>query len=208
MRRPMIAAALLLFALPMATALAQKRMVIYRCTDAHGALMVQNDTPCPKGSHQQKQVIDVPPALPAYAPRAERMPHIVAAEEARTEAAIERALPDPVPAAERTPPPALYQCMTWDQNSYLSEEATPQEHCAPLQTVALDGNPLNSTGNACEMVQDQCAPVAEDALCSIWKRRVDEAEFRWKFAAAGDGDPLRLEYEKLAATLSNSSCGK
>ena len=45
-----------------------KDVVIYRCTDAFGALTVQNDVPCPKGTKQQKQVIQPPPPMPAYRP--------------------------------------------------------------------------------------------------------------------------------------------
>ena len=39
--------------LPASGAIAQK-VVIYRCTDASGALTVQNAVPCPKGSKQDK----------------------------------------------------------------------------------------------------------------------------------------------------------
>jgi hypothetical protein len=36
------------------TASAQS-VVIYRCTDASGALTIQNGTPCPKGSKQERR---------------------------------------------------------------------------------------------------------------------------------------------------------
>ena len=57
---------------------AQQQVTIYRCTDARGALLLQNDEPCPAGYRQQTQVIDVPPALPSYIPREQRMPDVVA----------------------------------------------------------------------------------------------------------------------------------
>ena len=61
---------------PQATA--QQHVTIYRCTDATGALLIQNDQPCPEGHRQQTQVIDVPPPLPAHVPREVRMPEIAA----------------------------------------------------------------------------------------------------------------------------------
>jgi hypothetical protein len=60
--------------------------------------------------------------------------------------------------------------------------------------------------SACEQVADQCRAVPEEALCRSWRRRVDEAEFRWKFAGATGGDARRLEYEQLRATYENSTC--
>lgn len=189
-----------------ATAPAQARqVVIYRCTDAAGHVTLQNDVACPAGTRQQKQAIGAPTPMPAYVPRAERMPGVVAREQAHAEAEIERALPPPVPPAERVPPPALFECSTWDQQSYLTEEATPRESCAPLQVVGIDG--VSRPGaSACEKVADQCAAVPGDSLCLAWKRRVDEAEFRWKFAGAKDDGSRRLDYEKLAATYANSTC--
>lgn len=182
-----------------------KQVVIYRCTDAVGNVTLQNDVACPAGTRQQKQVIDPPPPLPAYVSREERMPAVVAKEEARTDAAIEQILPSPVPVAERVPPPALFQCSTWDQAVYLTEEATPRESCAPLQVVGIDGS-SRPGASACEKVVDQCAAVPAEDLCRAWKRRVDESEFRWKFAGAKADDARRLEYEKLEAVYANSTC--
>ena len=199
-------AVLLALALSMSPARAQDHHVrIYRCTDATGALTLQNDEPCPSGHRQEVQVIDVPPPLPAYVSREQRMPEIVAAEQAGREAAILAALPEPVPPGERTAPPALFQCTTWDDTRYLTEEATPAERCAPIRVVGLDGRPTQG-GSACQTTRDKCEAVPEDGLCAAWRRRVDEAEFRWKFAGAAAADPKRLAYEQLAATLANSTC--
>ena len=53
----------------MQTASAQG-VVIYRCTDANGALTIQNDTPCPKGSKQDRRVMEATPAgsAPPFVP--------------------------------------------------------------------------------------------------------------------------------------------
>jgi hypothetical protein len=40
---------------------ARAEVVIYRCTDASGAVSIQNDIPCPKGSKQPRRVLETPP---------------------------------------------------------------------------------------------------------------------------------------------------
>lgn len=195
---------LLAITLALAPAQAADQVVVYRCTDKAGHLTIQNGVACPAGSRQEKQVIDAPPALPAYVPREVRMPEVVASEQAMREREIAEALPAPVPPSERTPPPALYQCRTWDGQEYLTEDETPVQRCAPLQVVGLAGGSVSSA-RACEQVTDQCSAVPEDRLCTSWRRRVSEAEFRWRFAGSHDGDK-RLAYETLAATLANSTC--
>lgn len=198
-----IAVVLLSAAAPLA---AQQQVRIYRCTDASGALLIQNDQPCPAGHQQEVQVIDVPPPLPAYVSREERMPQVVAAEQAAVKAAIVEALPEPAPVGERTAPSALFQCTTWNNTAYLTDDETPAERCAPMRVVGLDGRPQPRLGSACQTTRDQCEAVPEEGLCDAWQRRVDEAEFRWKFARAPAGSPKHIEYEQLAATLANSTC--
>lgn len=185
---------------------AQTQLVIYRCTDASGAVTIQNDVACPAGHQQEIRTVDPPPPLPTYRAREVRMPKVVAAEQAPVETAAALAATESLPEAERTPPPALFQCATWDENTYLTEDDTPQERCAPLRTVGIDGNPQHGAGSACQTMHDQCQAVADDVLCKSWRRRVDEAQFRWKFARAGNDDPRKREYDRLAAILVNSSC--
>lgn len=198
----LLAAVLLAAALP--SSFAGDQVVVYRCTDRDGHVTIQNDVACPAGQRQEKQVIDAPPPLPAYVPREVRMPEVVAAEHAQLDRLVAEAVPDPVPEAERTPPPTLYQCRTWDGQDYLTEDETPAQRCAPLQVVGIDGTSLPAA-RACERVVDQCTAVPEEALCRSWRQRVGEAEFRWRFAGSLDGGK-RLEYETLAATLANSTC--
>ncbi|HEU4813525.1 MAG TPA: hypothetical protein VFS99_04780, partial [Xanthomonadaceae bacterium] len=199
-------AILLLLALGAASPLsAQDHVTIYRCTDASGALLIQNDQPCPAGHRQETQVIDVPPPMPAHVPREVRMPEVVAAEDAAFEAAILEAVPEPVPVAERTTPPPLFQCTTWDNIAYLTGDEEPAERCAPMRVVGMDGRPRPTLGSACQTTRDRCEAIPEEGLCDAWQRRVDEAEFRWKFAGAAAEDPKRFEYEVLAATLANST---
>jgi hypothetical protein len=202
--RAVAAAFALWLATVLAPAAAQERVVVYRCTDAAGHVTVQNDTPCPAGARQQRSIIEAPPALPAYVPREQRMPEVVAAEQSRQATRIDGEVPRPVPPGERKPPPPLYECTTWDEVHYLTDDAEPRRHCAPLQVVGIAGR--TPAASACEQVADTCTAVPADALCRGWKRRVDEAEFRWKFAGAAEDDGKRLEYETLRATWENSTC--
>ncbi len=181
-----------------------EQAVLYRCTDAAGHVTFQNDTACPPGTRQQRRLVDVPPALPAYVPREQRMPAVVAAEQARDDQRIEDNIAAPVPPGERKAPPPLYQCTTWDQSRYFTERAEPRSRCAPLQVVGIAGR--SPAASACEKVADQCSAVPEAALCGSWRQRVDEAEFRWKFAGAAADDERRLQYEQLRATYENSTC--
>lgn len=185
---------------------AQQRILIYRCTDASGHVTLQNDQACPAGTRQQTQVVEAPPALPVFVPPeapAAAAPPVVPAAVAPV--AAETAAP-PVPTAERGPPPALLQCRTWDQVAYLTDDPQPTERCRPLQVVGIARGVSRSDASACEKVVDQCEAVPAESLCRAWKRRLDEAEFRWKFAGARSDDVRKLEYERLAAILAGSDC--
>lgn len=186
---------------------ATRTIHIFRCTDAAGRVTLQNDVPCPKGTRQQQQVVEAPPPVPAYVPHEEPMPAPVAAE--RADQAAETPAPPPEGAnaapAVPAPPPQLYACRTWDERDFLTEDATPAERCAPLQVVAADGS-TRSDAAACEKVTDQCEAVPAEALCTAWQRRVDEAEFRWRFAGGKQDDDRRREYEQLKATLARGNC--
>lgn len=186
---------------------AQQTVTIYRCTDAYGALTVQNDRPCPKGSRQEKRVVEAAPSMPAYQP----MPQVAI-------------VPDPVPApvdtatpsakepgssiAPRLPPPPLFQCNTWDNDSYLSDDDEPEPRCVRLDTIGIGGGGSGlGAGMACQMVTDQCQRVADNAACDAWKKYAREAEAAWKFARAEHADAKQAEYERLARIVGESACG-
>ena len=187
-------------------------VIIYRCTDAFGALTVQNDTPCAKGARQQKQVIQSPPPMPAYRPGAKSRPAASAA------AALPDAIAAPSPAAvasdpaiadkDRLPPPPLFQCNTYDNDSYLSDNAAPEPRCVRLQTTDLQGTTDTSGGVACQMVTDQCQRVADGAACEAWKKRLRESEAKWKFGAADDALAYKIDYDRVQRIVRDSTCGK
>lgn len=192
-----LASALTALALP-SPAQAQSDITIYRCVDAIGAITLQNDVPCPKGSQQTQRKVGVLPTLPVP-------PATVIKPQAAASA------PPPVPAvqvpeaAARTTPPALFQCRTWDERDYLGDSAEPPATCAPVQSVGIDGSSELAAGTTCEMRQDTCVAVPAEQLCVSWKKRVDEAEFRWKIGG-GRNDDRKVEFDRLSKVYRESTC--
>ncbi|MFZ2752165.1 MAG: hypothetical protein WAZ48_01850 [Lysobacteraceae bacterium] len=177
---------------------AQSDITIYRCVDAIGAITLQNDVPCPKGSQQTLRKVGVLPTLPVP-PTATIKPQAAAPT------------PPPVPATPvpeplaRTAPPALFQCRTWDERDYLGDSAEPPATCAPVQSVGIDGSTELAAGTTCEMRQDTCVAVPAEQLCVSWKKRVDEAEFRWKIGG-GRNDDRKAEFDRLSKVYRESTC--
>ena len=187
---------------------AQSNVVIYRCTDSFGALTVQNNVPCPKGTKQERRVIDVPPAMPAYVPTPTAKP-VVTPELVPAPIVVEAPGEPAIADAERLPPPALFRCNTYDNDSYLSEDAAPPPRCVRLETVGLDGSTDNNGGSvACQMVTDQCQRIPDGAACDAWKQRLRETEATWKFARADDSDGEKAGYERVRKIVRESTCGK
>ena len=191
-------------------------VVFYRCTDASGALTLQN-MPCPKGAKQEKKVMQsvstvpmgdaasakpapstVPPASAAtpVVPAAPKPSEVVA--DSRAEPAVEK----------RLPPPILFQCTTYDKDTYITESEEPQSRCVSLRTVGLDGNPQTGAGEACEMMRDQCARVADGALCEAWKKRVGETEVAARYARPGNEAKNQAEFERTRKIYRESTCGE
>ena len=189
-------------ALPVAGATAGESVVIYRCTDASGASTYQNDVPCAQGARQVRRVMEVasPVPAPVVAPQApaERAPP--AAPVAPAEPSVR------APVAERLPPPVLFACRTWDDARYFTDDSTPIERCAPLQTTGIGGAPGMGTGAACEMVVDTCQQVAEEALCDSWHLRLREAEATLRFGRYDSREAAEAEIERVARISSRSTC--
>ncbi|KAF1710814.1 DUF4124 domain-containing protein [Pseudoxanthomonas sacheonensis] len=194
-------------------------VVFYRCTDASGALTMQN-MPCPKGQKQEKKVMqsvstvpmgDAAPAKPAppRTPPSARPPATAPTAPSPPKPAEAVADGGAEPSAEnRLPPPVLFQCVTYDKDTYITEGAEPQSRCVPLRTVGLDGNPQTGAGEACEMMRDQCARVADGALCEAWKKRMGETEVAWRFARPGNEAKNKAEFERTQKIWRESACGE
>jgi len=205
MRRLWLCALALSFALAMPAAHAQ--VVIYRCTDASGAVTLQNGTPCPKGSKQQKKVMETPAPAPVTIAPAQAPPS--PPRDPAPAPVVAPAPPPEPPAPEiaiapRQPPPALFECQTWNGDHYFGETAQPPPRCAPLQVTGLDGTGAMAGGAACQMMDDRCEPVADAALCDAWKQRVRTLDARATF---GSGEAITpAESDRIRAALAESNC--
>ncbi len=179
---------------------AQSKMTIYRCTDPAGNITLQNDRSCPAGHKQEiRDITTLPIQAPPRVQPPVRTPPPAAANKPSPSLAA------PISAPTPQPPSALYQCRTWDDRDYLGDVAEPPNTCAPLQTVGIGGNPALSAGTACEMRRDTCTAIPAEQLCRAWKRRVDEAEFRWKYAGSRN-DERKAEYDRYSKLYRDSTC--
>lgn len=196
---------------------AHAEVVIYRCTDASGALTLQN-APCPKGMKQEQrtmQGINTVPmapgqagtAAPTMTPAAPAQATPAAAPTPTSPAAAAAATAPPTPDARRLPPPVMFQCTTYDRDSYVTEDPIPASRCVTLRTVGLDGNPQSGAGQACEVVRDTCARVPDGALCDAWQKRRDETEVAARFARPENADKHRADFERVARIVAESTCG-
>ena len=192
---------------------ARQSVVIYRCTDASGAVTVQNDVACPKGSQQQRRVIETetppytppaPTAIPAPLVAVEPMPAPGVIESPPADAPAD--VPPLLPLAERIAPPPLFACKTWNREEYLSDDPVPAERCAPMQTTGLGGDPAMGAGAACMMVTDFCQPVPEAALCERWRDHLMRTEAIVEFDRARDPVAAEVELERLRTVVAHSTC--
>ena len=211
--RPGLAAALALLAAAAPAATAQQ-VVIYRCTDASGALTVQNDEPCPAGSREERAIIEPPPPMPVYVPQAPAPAPVTSsatqAAAAATPVAPER--PDaPAPAriadADRLPPPPIFRCHTPGNDRYVSEDAEPKPRCVPLQTVGINGDPGLAAGAACEWQYDRCERIPDGEACDGWRQRGREIESTWRYARGDARAPLQEAFARVSTILSDTTCG-
>ena len=192
---------------------AHAEVVIYRCTDASGALTLQN-APCPKGMKQEQrtmQGINTVPMAPGQAgtatPTARPAAAAASTPTPTAPAPATAGAAPPTPDARRLPPPVMFQCTTYDRGSYVTEDPIPASRCVAMRTVGLDGNPQSGAGQACEVVRDTCARVPDGALCDAWQKRRDETEVAARFARPENAEKNRADFERVARILAESSCG-
>lgn len=211
MMRPLLLLCLPLCLLLLPSAGHADGKVIYRCTDATGAVTLQN-APCPKGMTEEKKVMQelntvpmttapasaAPASTPARLPPPEPAPQAAPAKPSPQE-------PEPVD-ANRLPPPDLFQCITHDQGKYFTEDSEPAARCVPLRTVGLDGNPQAGAGQACEVRHDQCARVPDEGLCAAWKQRRDAAEVAWRFTRPENAEKNKAEFDRTQRIVAESAC--
>ena len=193
---------------------AQDASTIYRCTAASGEVTIQNGTPCPAGSRQEIRRVEALPTRPAPPPA----PLVVADEPAWTPPPLsdfeqvagpqdepiagpprpEIPSPAKLAADARLPPPPIYQCETWDNDSYVSEDPSPPPRCVRLDTAGV--------GQACENKYDACARIGQKAECDGWRRRQREIESTWRHARAADKRALQEDFARVTRILTDSTC--
>ena len=196
---------LLLLAPRAATA---QETVFYKCTDASGNVSMQNGTPCAPGMKQEVrrigEVKTVP--VPVQKPKAEAPPsQPVYGQFVLVSGPNSQRAPAPEAASLPAPPP-LFQCTTWEGDTYLGDTATPEPRCAPLQVVGIDGGASPAMGQACEVKEDQCTEVPAEQLCASWYRRLDEAEFKLRYARDADRGERQATHDDIAAKIRASNC--
>ncbi|WP_305804301.1 DUF4124 domain-containing protein [Stenotrophomonas sp. YIM B06876] len=179
-------------------------IVFYRCTDASGALTVQN-MPCPRGTQQTRKVMQAVDAPSPVAALPQPMPASVPATPPAAEA-VPAPIPAVIPAKEPVPLPPLFQCRTREGESYLSETGEPPSRCIAMRVTGLDGNPGTGAGDACEVVRNICTPVTPALLCETWRQRVKDVESEWRFASSTRAETLRRDYQRLQSLLNDSDC--
>lgn len=196
----------LLFA---AHAVHAQETVFYKCTDAKGNVSMQNGVPCAAGMKQEVKRIGEVKTVPVPA----KKPVVVEAPPEKPEygefvmvqgPAVKRA-----PAAEAAAlpaPPALFQCRTWEGNDYLGETATPEPVCASLQVTGIDGSAALGMGSACEMKYDTCSAIAAEQLCDAWYRRLDDAEFKLKYASDDSRSEKQAAFDAIDRKIKASNC--
>ena len=191
-------------------------VVFYRCTDASGALTLQN-MPCPKGDTQVKKVVQSVTTVPGVTPAPVTPKPPAPAPVDPAPAAAGKPLfttgltgsesKEPAEQTTRLPPPVLFQCTPYDKDTYITENEEPQSRCVALRTVGLDGNPELGAGEACEVVKDVCARVPVGGLCDAWKKRRDETEVAFRFTRAESAEKNKAEFERAQKIWQESDCG-
>lgn len=209
MRKPPVPvfAGIALLALLPRNASAQET-VFYKCTNAKGEVSMQNGTPCAPGMKQEirrigsvrtvpvpekKSVVETPAEKPAYGEFV-----LVSGPNMKRKPAPE--------ASVLPPPPALYQCTTWEGDTYFGETGSPEPRCAPLQVTGIDGSANLGAGSACEMKQDACEAIPADGLCDAWLRRLDDADFKLKYAGRGSEAERKAAFDAIDAKVKASKC--
>ena len=210
MRLPAAAAIALamLLALAPCAAKAQDSTLFYKCTDAKGSVSLQNGTPCAAGMKQEikrigeVRTVPVPAKKPALEPAAQAP---VPGDFVLVSGPNMKRTPAPE-AAALPPPPPLFQCKTWEGDTYLGETEAPEPRCIPLQVTGIDGSAGLGAGSACEMKPDACTATPPEQLCDAWLRRLDDAEFKLKYAARDEEKDRQSTFDAIDAKVKASSC--
>lgn len=208
MRVLAVIAAICLALLPVPRPLAAQDMVFYKCTNAKGEVSMQNGTPCAPGMKQEIRRIGEVRTVPVPAKKPEAPPpppQPVYGEFVLVSGPNMKRQPAPE-AAALPPPPPLFQCTTWEGDTYFGETEASEPRCIPLQVTGIGGAANLGAGSACEMKTDTCTATPAEQLCDAWLRRLDEAEFKLKYASRDDELERKRAFDAIDAKIKASSC--
>ena len=204
--RHLLLALVLLFA---ARAVHAQETVFYKCTDAKGNVSMQNGVPCGPGMKQEvKRIGEVKTVpVPVKKPKVEDAPPEAPQYGEFVMVSGPNMKRKPAPESAVLPvPPSLFECRTWDGNDYLGDFEKPPPRCAPLQVVGIDGSEQLGAGEACEMREDTCTAIPEEGLCEAWLRRLDDAEFKLKYASDDNRNEQQSRFDGIDAKIKASKC--
>jgi hypothetical protein len=182
--------------------------LFYKCTNAKGEVSLQNGTPCAPGMKQEIRRIGEVRTVPVPAKKPEApapAPPPVHGDFVLVSGPNMKRKPAPE-AAALPPPPALFQCKTWEGDTYFGETDTPEPRCIPLQVTGIGGAANLGAGSACEMKPDACTATPAEQLCDAWLRRLDEAEFKLKYASRDDEAERKRAFDAIETKVKASSC--
>jgi hypothetical protein len=170
-------------------------VVLHRCTDAKGKVTWQDD-PCPKGSEDVAREMIRPQDPPkGTRPRPAPAPVAVAPE---PEA--------PPPAREIVPPPAMYQCTSYDGKERYSESYDPNPRCEPIVVYYPYPNYVNPTqGLSCRWVEDSCVRLSNRAACDHFRTKKVEAASLLQRSFSDTQEYRKSELARLTQIV-NESC--
>lgn len=191
----------LLLALSLAAPTLADEVVIYRCTGEDGGLTLQ-DFPCAGGQAQTERRYERPVDPP---PRDEPVP-------VASPAPVE---PDEGPAAAEPQPepstvvvvPALFECRTFDAQTYFSERGDGNRRCVPLSISRIGSGPLPGSASACEWVVDECTRLDPEEACAGWQRLHRDAVRAEREAFSDTLAQVREDLDRISA-IRDSACAR
>jgi hypothetical protein len=172
-------------------------VVLHRCTDAKGKVTWQDDA-CPKGSEDVVREMIRPQDPPKATRRKPAPAPVVLAPEPETG-------PAPTP-REIPPPPAIYQCTSYDGKERFSESYDPNPRCEPIVVYYPYPNYVNPTqGLSCRWVEDSCVRLSDRAACEHFRSKKVEAASLLQRAFSDTQEYRRSELARLTQIV-NESC--
>jgi len=176
-----------------ATKAGEATVVLHRCTDAKGKVTWQDDA-CPAGSEDVVREMIRPQDPPKRArSKPAPAPVLVAPE------------PEPAPPPRVLPPPAIYQCTSYDGKERFSESYDPNPRCEPIVVYYPYPNYVNPTqGLSCRWVEDSCVRLSDRAACEHFRSKKVEAASLLQRAFSDTQAYRRSELARLTQIVAES----